>query len=164
VRRRTLAGLVLLGLAGCSREKRDFESMKATVEPIAQSLGPLDAKLDAAVTLGATGGGDGGQAMLDAMATSLGQMRETCEEAQHAAFRANFDAHLYATKKATDVALDFELALATLTTLRISAKNESIELEDVKGCVAAFDKLCAASKALSAEAKAAGVSIAEVCK
>jgi len=162
--RRALAGLMLVGLGGCSREKRDFESMKATVEPIAQSLGPLDARLDKAVALGATGGGDGGQAMLDAMAASLGQMRETCEEAQRAAFRANFDAHLYATKPATDVALDFELALGTLTTLRVSAKNESIELADVKGCVAAFDKLCAASKALSAEAKAAGVSIDQVCK
>jgi hypothetical protein len=162
--RRFLACVAVLGLAGCNREKRDFESMKATVDPIAHDFAPLDAKLDRAVTLGATGGKDGGIAMLDAMATSLGDMREVCEKAQHAAFRANFDAHLYATKPATDVALDFELALGALTTLSVSATNESIELEDVKGCVAAFDKLCAAGKALSAAAKAAGVSIDEVCK
>ena len=137
--------------------------MKATVDPIAQAFAPLDAQLDKAVTLGASGGGDGGQPMLDAMAASVGQMRETCEKVQHAAFRANFDAHLYATKKASDVALDFEVALGTLMTLAVSSKNESIELGDVKSCVAAFDKLCAASKALSAEAKAAGVSIDEVC-
>ena len=164
-----LAGLALLvslamSVGGCNREKRDFETMKATVDPIAQSLGPLDAQLARAVTLGASGGSDGGQAMIDAMAMSLGQMRDACEKAQHAAFRANFDAHLYATKQATDVALDFELALGTLTTLAVSARNESIDLGDVKSCVAAFDKLCAASKALSAEAKVAGVAIAEVCK
>lgn len=161
--RRRAACLALLVAAGCNREKRDFESMKATVDPIAKELVPLDARLDQAAALGATGGADGGQAALDALATSVGQMRETCEKAQHAAFRANFDAHLYATQKATDVALDFELALGTLTVLPVSARNESIDLADVKACVAAFDKLCAASKALSAEAKAAGVRIDEVC-
>lgn len=159
-----MACLAALAMAGCSREKRDFESMKATVDPIAKAFAPLDGQLNRAVTLGATGGGDGGIEMLDAMATSLGQMRAVCEKAQHAAFRANFDAHLYATKQATDVAIDFELALGTLTILSVSATNESIELSDVKSCVAAFDKLCAASKALSAEARAAGVSIDEVCK
>jgi hypothetical protein len=153
-----------MSVGGCNREKRDFESMKATVDPISQVFAPLDAKLAQAVTLGASGGSDGGQAMIDAMAMSLGQMRETCESAQHAAFRANFDAHLYATQQATDVALDFELALGALTTLPVSAKNESIDLADVKSCVAAFDELCAASKALSAKAKAAGVHIDEVCK
>lgn len=164
MRRRGVAlTLALLATFGCNRQKRDFESMKATVDPIAHALGPLDARLDAAVALGAMGGADGGQAMIDAMAMSLGQMRETCEDVQKAAFRANFDAHLYATGEATEVALDFELALGTLTILPVSATNESIELDDVKSCVAAFDKLCAASRALSAKAKASGVTIDEVC-
>lgn len=162
--RRALACLALFLVSACNREKRDFESMKATVDPIAHDFAPLDAELDRAVTLGATGGKDGGIEMLDAMAASLTQMRAVCEKAQHAAFRANFDAHLYATKSATDVALDFELALGTLTTLSVSTTNDSTELSDVKSCVGAFDKLCAASKALSAGAKAAGVTIAEVCK
>lgn len=94
-------------------------------------------------------------------------IRSTCEAAQHVASRTHFDVLMFRAGRAKGAALAFEDALVDLeavTTTDLSGELVLIGRWDSAPCEKAFDKLCKASAAVTAEAHENDVSIAAICK
>ena len=153
IRPATLVGLAL-GLASCKSEKSDFERMKPEIDPIIAELTPIAAELDRVRK-------DSG------VSDSTDAIRSACEKAQNAAARTHFDVLMFRAGRAKETAVAFEDALVDLeaiTTTDLSGDLVLIGRWDSRACERAHDKLCRASSALSAAARANDVSIDAVCK
>lgn len=154
LRRALAACLGVLALASCKSEKKDFERMKPEIDPIIADLSPLAAEF-------ARVRGDGGAP------DSTDPIRAVCEAAQNVASRTHFDVLMFRAGRAKETAVAFEDALVDLeaiTTTDLSGDLVLIGRWDFRACERAFDKLCKASSALSAAARADDVSIGGVCK
>jgi len=146
--------LLALALASCKSEKKDFERMKPEIDPIVAELTPIAAELDRVRR-------DSG------VPNSTDPIRAACDAAQKAASRTHFDVLMFRAGRAKETAVAFEDALVDLeaiTTTDLSGELVLIGRWDSTPCEKAFDKLCKASSALTAAARADDVSIDAICK